>query len=77
MSYFHVFGSVCYILSHKEHLGKFDAKSDDGVFLGYSNNSKTYCVYNMRTQTIMESANIVIDDSCDFLNFQRKKIYLV
>ena len=53
MSYFHIFGSISYILNDREHLGKFDAKSDDGVFLGYSMNSKVYRVYNMRTQTIM------------------------
>ena len=34
VSYFHVFGSVCYILNDREHLDKFDTKSDDGVFSG-------------------------------------------
>ena len=47
VSYFRVFGSVCYILNDIEYLGKFDFKSDDGVFLGYSMNSKAYSVYNM------------------------------
>ena len=47
--YFHIFGSMCYILNDHEHLGKFDSKSDQGVFLGYSNNSRAYRVYNMRT----------------------------
>ena len=41
VSYFHIFGSICYILNDREHLGKFDFKSDTGVFLGYSNNSKS------------------------------------
>ena len=34
VSYFHVFGNVCYILNDTEHLGKFDSKNDDSVFLG-------------------------------------------
>ena len=76
-SYFHIFGSICYILNDREHLGKFDAKSDIGVFLHYSTNSKAYRIYNMRTQTIIVSTNVVIDDSCDFLGFQKKKISLV
>ena len=38
LSYFHIFRSTCYILNDREQLGKFDAKSDVGVFLGYSNN---------------------------------------
>ena len=76
VNYFLIFGSICCILNDREHLGKFDSKSDTSVFLGYSNNSKAYHVFNMRTQTVMESANVVIDDSCDFLSFQRKKLSL-
>nr|POF03733.1 hypothetical protein CFP56_06652 [Quercus suber] len=46
-----------------ENLEKFDAKSDEGIFLGYSTNSRAYRVYNKRTKTVMESINVVIDDS--------------
>ena len=53
-------------LNDREHLGKFDSKSDQGVFLGYSNNSRAYRVYNMRIQTIMEFVNVVVDDHNDF-----------
>ena len=49
VGYFHVFGNMCYILNDCEHLGKFDSKSDQGVFFDYSNSSKVYHVYNMRT----------------------------
>ena len=31
VSYFHVFGCVCYILRDRENIGKFDTKSDVGV----------------------------------------------
>ena len=62
LGYFHIFGSMCFILNDREHLGKFDSKNDEGVFLGYSNNSRAFRVYNMRTQNIIESANVVIDD---------------
>ncbi|XP_040361901.1 uncharacterized protein LOC121049269 [Rosa chinensis] len=64
VGYFHIFGSPCYILRDREHLGKFDARSDDGVFLGYSPNSRAYRVYNKRTRIIMESINVSIDDQC-------------
>ncbi|XP_062100907.1 uncharacterized protein LOC133806836 [Humulus lupulus] len=53
----------------RENLGKFDAKSDLGVFLGYLNNSKAYRVYNMRTQYVMESADVVVDDLKDFSKY--------
>ncbi|GJT68744.1 retrovirus-related pol polyprotein from transposon TNT 1-94 [Tanacetum coccineum] len=35
INYFHVFGCPVFIHNHKDHLGKFDAKADDGYFLGY------------------------------------------
>ncbi|GJS97062.1 retrovirus-related pol polyprotein from transposon TNT 1-94, partial [Tanacetum coccineum] len=40
--YFHVFGCHVFIHNHKDHLGKFDAKADDGYFLGYSFNFKAF-----------------------------------
>ncbi|GJX08080.1 retrovirus-related pol polyprotein from transposon TNT 1-94 [Tanacetum coccineum] len=42
ISYFHVFGCLVFIHNHKDYLGKFDAKADDGYFLGYSFNSKAF-----------------------------------
>jgi hypothetical protein len=37
---------------------KFDPKSDEGIFFGYSTNSRAYRAFNKRTETI----NVVIDD---------------
>ncbi|TYK01369.1 putative mitochondrial protein [Cucumis melo var. makuwa] len=34
VKYFHVFGSTCYILADKEYCQKWDAKSEQGIFLG-------------------------------------------
>ncbi|GJT80227.1 retrovirus-related pol polyprotein from transposon TNT 1-94 [Tanacetum coccineum] len=48
ISYFHMFGCPVFIHNHKDHLGKFDAKADDGYFLGYSSISKAFRVYNKR-----------------------------
>nr|GEW88850.1 retrovirus-related Pol polyprotein from transposon TNT 1-94 [Tanacetum cinerariifolium] len=48
VSYFYVFGCLVFIHNHKDHLGKFDAKADDGYFLGYSSVSKAIRVYNIR-----------------------------
>ena len=63
MKYFRIFGSKCYILNDKENLRKFGAKSDERIFLGYSTNSRVYRVYNKCTKTVMESINVVIDDT--------------
>ena len=63
VKYFKIFGSKCYILIDRENPRKFDAKSDEGIFLGYSTNSRAYRVYNKRTKMVMESINVVIDDT--------------
>ena len=62
VKYFKIFGTDCYILRDRENLEKFDAKSNKGYFLGYSSTSKAYKVYNLRTKTVMESSNVVIND---------------
>ena len=62
VKYFRIFGSDCYILRDRESLEKFDGKSDKGYFLGYSSTSRAYGVYNLRTKTVMESSNVVIND---------------
>ena len=62
IKYFRIFGSDCYILRDRENLEKFDAKSDKRYFLGYSFTSRAYRVYNLRTKTVMESSNVVIND---------------
>ena len=62
LSYFHTFGCDCYILNDRDHLGKFDAKSDAGIFVGYSQNSAAYRIYNHKTKTIIDFVNVVFDD---------------
>jgi hypothetical protein len=62
VAHFHIFGSKCYILNDMNPRGKFDEKSDEGIFLGYSPNSKAYRVFNKRTNRIQESINVVVDD---------------
>ena len=63
IGYFHVFGCKCFILNDRDNLGKFDAKSDEGIFLGYSTNSKAYRVFNKKTLTVQESMHVVFDES--------------
>ena len=46
-------------------MGKFDSRSDEGIFLGYSSTSKAYQVYNKRTMKVMETVNVVINESLD------------
>ena len=66
IGYFKVFGCKCFILNTKDNLGKFDPKSDVGIFLGYSNSSKAYRVYNKRTSVVEESMHVTFDESNPF-----------
>nr|GEV39035.1 retrovirus-related Pol polyprotein from transposon TNT 1-94 [Tanacetum cinerariifolium] len=63
LEYFKVFGRKCFILNTKDHLTKFDPKSYEDVFLGYSQNSKAYVVLNKHTMKIEESVNVTFDES--------------
>ena len=62
VKYFHVFSSKCYILSDRDYRRKMDPKSDEGIFLDYSTNSRAYRVFNSKTEIVMESINVVIND---------------
>nr|GEV27152.1 reverse transcriptase domain-containing protein [Tanacetum cinerariifolium] len=62
LDYFRVFGSKCFILNTKYYLTKFDPKSYEGVFLGYSQNSKAYIILNKHTREIEESLNVTFDE---------------
>ena len=70
ISYFKFFGSKCFILNTKDNLGKFDAKSDVGLFLAYSTSSKDFRVFNKRTMVVEESIHVIFYESNN--SFQRK-----
>ncbi|GJU33214.1 retrovirus-related pol polyprotein from transposon TNT 1-94 [Tanacetum coccineum] len=63
LEYFKVFGSNRFILITKDYLTKFDPKSTEGVFLGYSPNSKAYIILNKETMRIEESLNVRFDET--------------
>ncbi|GKB02610.1 retrovirus-related pol polyprotein from transposon TNT 1-94 [Tanacetum coccineum] len=53
----------CFILNTKDYLTKFDPKSYEGVFLGYSQNSKAYIFLNKQTMKVKESSNVTFDET--------------
>ena len=65
VKYFRIFESTCFILKDRENVGKFDSRSNEGIFLSYSSISKAYRVYNKRTMKVMETVNVVIDEFSD------------
>ena len=47
----------------KGNLGKFDSKTDNGIFLGYFETSKAFIVYNLRTLVVEEAIHIRFDEN--------------
>ncbi|GJW96204.1 ribonuclease H-like domain-containing protein [Tanacetum coccineum] len=53
-----LFGCHVTILNTLDKLGKFDGKSDERFFVGYSLSSKAFRVYNIRTRKVQENLHI-------------------
>ncbi|GKB18316.1 retrovirus-related pol polyprotein from transposon TNT 1-94, partial [Tanacetum coccineum] len=74
INFLHIFGCLVYIHNHKDHLGKFDEKADDGYLLGYSLVSKAFRVFNTRRQQTEETYDITFDESSDAIKFSKPSV---
>ena len=72
VSYLKIFESKCYILKESRKW-KFDAKGDEGIFLGYSSKSKAYRCLNLFTHKVIESAHVKFDEFAEKTEEERKK----
>ncbi|GJU22107.1 retrovirus-related pol polyprotein from transposon TNT 1-94 [Tanacetum coccineum] len=62
VKFFHIFGSLCYIVKDGENLEKMKEKGDACIFVGYSTQSRAYMVYNKRTKVIVVTIHINFDE---------------
>ncbi|GKC35939.1 retrovirus-related pol polyprotein from transposon TNT 1-94 [Tanacetum coccineum] len=62
LTYFYVFGALCYPTNDDEDLGKLKPKADIGIFIGYAPAKKAYRIYNKRTRLIMETIHVEFDE---------------
>ncbi|GJR76838.1 putative ribonuclease H-like domain-containing protein [Tanacetum coccineum] len=62
VKFFHIFGSLCYIVRDGENLNKMKEKGDACIFVGYSTQSKAYRVFNKRTRIIVETIHVNFDE---------------
>nr|GEU32497.1 hypothetical protein [Tanacetum cinerariifolium] len=58
IGFLRLFGCHVMILNTLDHLGKFDAKGDEGYFVGYSLSSKAFRVFNKRTKKVEENLHV-------------------
>ncbi|GJW28914.1 putative ribonuclease H-like domain-containing protein [Tanacetum coccineum] len=62
LSFFHVFGALCYPTNDSENLGKLQPKADIGIFIGYTSTKKAFRIYNRRTRRIIETIHVDFDE---------------
>ncbi|GJW18539.1 integrase, catalytic region, zinc finger, CCHC-type containing protein [Tanacetum coccineum] len=62
IQYFYVFGYLCYPTNDHDDLGKMKPKADIGNFIGYSESSSGFRIYNRRIKKIMETIHVKFDE---------------
>nr|GEW44274.1 integrase, catalytic region, zinc finger, CCHC-type, peptidase aspartic, catalytic [Tanacetum cinerariifolium] len=62
LTFFRVFGALCYPTNDSEDLGKLQPTADIGIFVGYAPSRKGYRNYNKRTRRIMETIHVQFDE---------------
>ncbi|GJY42763.1 integrase, catalytic region, zinc finger, CCHC-type containing protein [Tanacetum coccineum] len=61
LTFFRVFGALCYPTNDSEDLGKLQPTTDIGIFVGYALSKKGYIIYNKITRRIMETIHVQFD----------------
>jgi hypothetical protein len=56
------FGCKCFILK-RGNLDKFESRSSDGIFLGYTPHGRSYRVFNLETNTTVELCDVTFDET--------------
>nr|GFD01982.1 integrase, catalytic region, zinc finger, CCHC-type, peptidase aspartic, catalytic [Tanacetum cinerariifolium] len=62
LSFFYVFGALCYSTNNNENLGKLQPKANIGIFIGYAPTKKAFRIYNRRTRQIVETIHVDFDE---------------
>nr|GFC56410.1 retrovirus-related Pol polyprotein from transposon TNT 1-94 [Tanacetum cinerariifolium] len=62
LSFFHVFGALCYLTNNSENIDKLKPKVDIGIFIGYAPTKKAFCIYNRRTRRIVKTIHVDFDE---------------
>ncbi|GKF16777.1 retrovirus-related pol polyprotein from transposon TNT 1-94, partial [Tanacetum coccineum] len=61
LSFFHVFGALCYPTNDSDNLGKLQPKADIGIFISYAPTKKAFRIFNRRTRRIIETIHVDFD----------------
>ncbi len=72
LSHFRVFGSKCWYVVPRKNVRKLDPRSNEGMFIGYSTQSKGYKIWDPAFNKIVVSRDVRFDESmsCNPSNFR-------
>jgi hypothetical protein len=62
VSHLRPFGCKCFVLKHGN-LDKFESCSSDGILLDYTPHGRTYRVFNLESNTVVESSDVTFDET--------------
>jgi hypothetical protein len=62
ISHLKPFGGKCFVLK-LGNLDKFESRSSDSILLGYTPHDRSYRVFNLETNTIVESCDMTFDET--------------
>nr|GEZ05048.1 putative ribonuclease H-like domain-containing protein [Tanacetum cinerariifolium] len=71
LSFFHVFGALCYPTNDSENLGKLQPKADIRIFIGYAPSKKAFRIYNQCSRRIVETIHVDFDELTAMASEQR------
>nr|GFA09627.1 retrovirus-related Pol polyprotein from transposon TNT 1-94 [Tanacetum cinerariifolium] len=71
LSFFHVFGALCYPTNDSENLGKLQPKADIEIFIGYAPTKKAFRIYNQRIRRTVETIHVDFDELTAMASEQR------
>nr|GFC01886.1 integrase, catalytic region, zinc finger, CCHC-type, peptidase aspartic, catalytic [Tanacetum cinerariifolium] len=60
LSFFHVFGALCYLTNDSENLGTLQPKADIGIFIGYAPTKKAFRIYNRRSSELSKQYTLIL-----------------
>ncbi|CAK9800955.1 Retrovirus-related Pol polyprotein from transposon TNT 1-94 [Anthophora plagiata] len=71
------FGRVGYVLNKKPGKGKFEPRSEKCIFLGYSDDSKTYRMWSVKTEKVRKSRDVkfVVDNQLPESREKKKEFF--
>jgi hypothetical protein len=65
VSHLRPFGCKCFVLK-RDNLDKFESHSSDDILLAYTPHDRSYRVFNIKTNTVVESYDVIFDETAPY-----------